>query len=268
MILERNDKWSRRPLPKVQRIIWRMVPSAGNRRALLERGDADISYELPNKDFVELQATPASSTSCRRRSRNGIQYIGMNVTKPPFDNVKVRQAVAYAIPYQKIMDAALFGLAQADVRRARPSTPTRGRLAAAAQVQHRHRQGQAAARRGRLSQRLRDHAVVRPRLRHRQRAAVRADPGEPGADRHQDRRSTRSPAPTGARSSTRRCCRSTPTCSRAGSTTRVFLHLVLSRQELDLQHHELPVEGRWTRSSTARGAAATTGDTADLREAT
>src|SRR4029077_2612231 len=42
---------------------------------------------------------------------NGIQYIGMNVTKPPFDNLKVRQAVAYALPYQKIMDAVLFGLA-------------------------------------------------------------------------------------------------------------------------------------------------------------
>src|SRR5260370_29858751 len=35
----------------------------------------------------------------------------MNVTKPPFDNPKVRLAVAYAIPYQKIMDAVLFGLA-------------------------------------------------------------------------------------------------------------------------------------------------------------
>ena len=35
----------------------------------------------------------------------------MNVTRPPFDNPKVRQAIAYAIPYQKIMDAVLFGLA-------------------------------------------------------------------------------------------------------------------------------------------------------------
>jgi peptide/nickel transport system substrate-binding protein len=42
---------------------------------------------------------------------NGIQYIGMNVTKPPFDSPKVRQAVAYALPYQKIMDAVMFGLA-------------------------------------------------------------------------------------------------------------------------------------------------------------
>ena len=36
----------------------------------------------------------------------------MNVKNPPFDNLKVRQAVAYAMPYQKIMDAVLFGLAK------------------------------------------------------------------------------------------------------------------------------------------------------------
>ena len=55
VIFERNDKWAGGPLPKVKRVIWRMVPSAGNRRALLERGDADISYDLPNKDFAELK---------------------------------------------------------------------------------------------------------------------------------------------------------------------------------------------------------------------
>src|ERR1700682_6397530 len=53
VIHERNDKWVGGPLPKVKRVIWRMVPQAGNRRALLERGDADISYELPYKDFQE-----------------------------------------------------------------------------------------------------------------------------------------------------------------------------------------------------------------------
>src|SRR3954447_26682423 len=110
VILERNDKWIGGPLPKVKRIVWRVVPSAGNRRALLERGDADISYDLPNKDFVELKANPKLSIISTPYS-NGIQYLGMNVTKPPFDNIKVRQAVAYAIPYQKIMDAVLFGLA-------------------------------------------------------------------------------------------------------------------------------------------------------------
>jgi peptide/nickel transport system substrate-binding protein len=111
VVLERNDKWAGGPQPKVKRIIWRMVPSSGNRRALLERGDADISYDLPNKDFVELKSMGKLQIVSTPYS-NGIQYIGMNVKQPPFDNLKVRQAVAYALPYQKIMDAALFGLAK------------------------------------------------------------------------------------------------------------------------------------------------------------
>ncbi len=111
VVYERNDKWVGGPLPKVRRVVWRIVPSSGNRRALLERGDADISYDLPNKDFSELKKLGKLSIVSTPFS-NGIQYIGMNVKTPPFDNLKVRQAVALAIPYQKIMDAVLFGLAK------------------------------------------------------------------------------------------------------------------------------------------------------------
>ena len=111
VIMERNDAWVGGKLPETKKIIWRIVPSAGNRRALLERGDADISYDLPNKDFVELKSAGKLDIVSTPYS-NGIQYIGMNVKIPPFDNPKVRQAVAYAIPYQKIMDAVLFGLAK------------------------------------------------------------------------------------------------------------------------------------------------------------
>jgi peptide/nickel transport system substrate-binding protein len=110
VIMERNDEWVGGPMPKIKRVIWRMVPQAGNRRALLERGDADISYELPNKDFQELKAAGKLNIVSLPFS-NGIQYLGMNVTKPPFNNPKVREAIAYAVPYQKIMDAVLFGLA-------------------------------------------------------------------------------------------------------------------------------------------------------------
>ena len=111
VVYERNEDWKGGPLPKIKRIIWRMVPSSGNRRALLERGDADISYDLPNKDFAELRDA-GKLTIVSTPYSNGIQYIGMNVKSPPFDNPKVRQAVAFAIPYQKIMDAALYGLAK------------------------------------------------------------------------------------------------------------------------------------------------------------
>ncbi len=64
VIYERNENWVG-GVPKMKRIIWRMVPSSGNRRALLERGDADISYDLPNKDFVELKESASSPSSPR-----------------------------------------------------------------------------------------------------------------------------------------------------------------------------------------------------------
>ena len=110
VIYERNEGWKSGPVPKVRRIVWRMVPSAGNRRALIERGDADISFDLPNKDFAELKQA-GRITVASTPIGNGIQYLGMNCKAPPFNNVKVRQAVAYAIPYQKIMDAVMYGLA-------------------------------------------------------------------------------------------------------------------------------------------------------------
>jgi peptide/nickel transport system substrate-binding protein len=106
----RNDEWKNGPLPKVRRVIMRIIPSAGNRRALLERGDADISFDLPPKDFSELKTSP-KLTVVGTPIENAMIYIGLNVVNKPFDNVKLRQAVAYAIPYQQIMDQVMFGQA-------------------------------------------------------------------------------------------------------------------------------------------------------------
>src|SRR6267142_6434065 len=55
-VFVRFDDWKSGPLPKIKRVLVREVPSAGNRRALLERGDADISFDLPPKDFAEIAA--------------------------------------------------------------------------------------------------------------------------------------------------------------------------------------------------------------------
>jgi peptide/nickel transport system substrate-binding protein len=104
----RNDDWKAGPLPKIRKVIVREVPSAGNRRALLERGDADISFDLPPKDFAEI-AKAGKLTVVAHPVENAHAYVGMNVKHPPFNNVKVRQAVAYALPYEAIFSTAVFG---------------------------------------------------------------------------------------------------------------------------------------------------------------
>jgi len=111
VVYERNDGWVGGKLPELKRVIWRTIPSPGNRRALMERGDADVSFDLPSKDFAEMKhegkvniiSTPIS---------NGMYSVELNVKNPPFNNEKLRQALAYAMPYQKIMEAAMFGLAK------------------------------------------------------------------------------------------------------------------------------------------------------------
>lgn len=109
IVYVRNDDWKSGPLPKIRRIVQREVPNAGNRRALLLKGDIDMSYEMPPKDFSELARDGGSVKVVTMPVENAMFYVGMNVTRPPFDSVKVRQAVAWALPYDKIHESALYG---------------------------------------------------------------------------------------------------------------------------------------------------------------
>jgi len=104
----RNPAWRGGKQPKIERVIWRTVPSAGTRRALLERGDVDLSYDPSPQDAAEMARNPALRV-IGTPMESTVQYLGLNVTMKPFDNPKVRQAIAYAIPYQKIIDVALYG---------------------------------------------------------------------------------------------------------------------------------------------------------------
>jgi peptide/nickel transport system substrate-binding protein len=109
IIYVRFDDWKSGPMPKLRRVIQREVPNAGNRRALLLKGDIDITYDLPPKDFDELSKAGGNVKVSSTPIENSLIYLGMNVTKPPFDNVKLRQAVAYALPYDRMLDNALYG---------------------------------------------------------------------------------------------------------------------------------------------------------------
>ncbi len=59
-------------------MIVREVPSAGNRRALLERGDADISFDLPPKDFAEI-AKAGKLQVASHPVENAFAYVGRPV---------------------------------------------------------------------------------------------------------------------------------------------------------------------------------------------
>ena len=113
VVLVRNDDWKSGPLPAVERVIELNVPEAGNRRALLERGDIDMLYNVSEKDISELKAKN-EFTVVSTPIENCLYAVDLNTQTElsgeanPFSDVKVRQAVAYAMPYDAIVETALY----------------------------------------------------------------------------------------------------------------------------------------------------------------
>jgi peptide/nickel transport system substrate-binding protein len=106
-VYKRYDKWKNGPLPGIQRVVVREVPSAATRRALLERGDVDLSLDMPAKDAKELmQSGKLKVTGIP--IENCLHAIGLNLNIKPFNDVRVRKAVAYAVPYEEIFKAAAY----------------------------------------------------------------------------------------------------------------------------------------------------------------
>jgi peptide/nickel transport system substrate-binding protein len=108
LVYVRNDKWAGGPLPGAQRVIIREVPAQATRRALIERGDAHLSFQIPNKDAQELAATRKVKVTGSPID-NCLYVACLNYNFEPFRDQRVRQAVAWAIPYDQIFKQAAYG---------------------------------------------------------------------------------------------------------------------------------------------------------------
>ena len=80
----------------IEAVIVREVPSAATRRALIVRGDADLYMDVPAKDAKELKEGGKLKVSGAPID-NCLHVLGLNVKYKPFDNLKVRQAIAYEL---------------------------------------------------------------------------------------------------------------------------------------------------------------------------
>lgn len=106
VVYERFDGWVGGPLPGVRRVIMREVPSAATQRALVERGDVQIAFDIPDKDAAELAS---KVTVYSTPIENCIHALCLNTNFEPFRDPDVRKAVAYAVPYRAIFDTAAYG---------------------------------------------------------------------------------------------------------------------------------------------------------------
>ncbi|WP_315755423.1 MULTISPECIES: ABC transporter substrate-binding protein [unclassified Bradyrhizobium] len=111
VIAKRNEAWNRGTPDKpaaFKRLIIQSVPEPATRANLVERGDADLVIDLQASDVQSLEGKGKLKVISTPQY-NAVTFISMNNTIPPFDNVNVRRAIAYALPYDDMFKAALFG---------------------------------------------------------------------------------------------------------------------------------------------------------------
>jgi peptide/nickel transport system substrate-binding protein len=111
VIMARNEAWNRGTPDKsafFKRVIVQSVPEPATRANLVERGDADLVIDLQASDVQSLEAK-AKLKVISTPQYNAVTFVSMNNQIPPFDNVNVRRAIAFALPYDDMFKAALFG---------------------------------------------------------------------------------------------------------------------------------------------------------------
>lgn len=99
--------------PKIAKLKVKTVPEPNALQNELLSGEVDIA---PNPTILSSDAVNAieKSGNLKVEKFNGsnIQYIGFNTQVSPFNNVKIRQAIAYAINREKIINELLSGQAK------------------------------------------------------------------------------------------------------------------------------------------------------------
>jgi peptide/nickel transport system substrate-binding protein len=91
-----------------EKVVVALVPEATTRQQMLEGGEVDLAAAIPVENVGMFESNPNYTVY---KEPSFFNYVGFfNTLRAPLDNIKVRQALSYAIPYQDIIKVAANGL--------------------------------------------------------------------------------------------------------------------------------------------------------------
>ncbi|WP_243457672.1 ABC transporter substrate-binding protein [Ottowia testudinis] len=113
IVLTKNPDYWKKGQPYLDEIVFRVIPDAASRAVAFEKGDVQVlrGGDVDNVDIKRLKALPGVESTTKGWEMYGpLAFMIFNERKPPFDNVKVRQAVMHAMNRKFIVDNILFGM--------------------------------------------------------------------------------------------------------------------------------------------------------------
>ena len=108
IVLEANPDYFLGETP-IKNVIFRAIPEATNRTIGLETGEIDIAYDIEGMDKERIRED--KNLVFLEEPSLSIDYIGFNTKKAPFNDVRVRQAIASVINVDDIISTVYKGSA-------------------------------------------------------------------------------------------------------------------------------------------------------------
>ena len=102
LVLERNDDYWQEGLPYLDKITFRPIPDEDTRVSSLQSGDIDALQTLRQSTVAKAREVDGVDNYEYLGNNSGVSII--NSSKPPFDDVRVRQALAYGIDQPALIE--------------------------------------------------------------------------------------------------------------------------------------------------------------------
>ena len=106
---------------KIKDLVFRIIPERTNRVIELETGAVDVCYAVGSNDVKRIE--DAEDLYILRETSFSTGYLGMNCLNEPFNDVRVRQAINYALDIDLIVNAVMKGVGKPAEGAMTPNTP-------------------------------------------------------------------------------------------------------------------------------------------------
>jgi peptide/nickel transport system substrate-binding protein len=114
LVLQRNERYWRtdatgQKLPYLDALSLTAIPDPGTRLASIRAGNEDFVQDLALGDIGTIRTDPSLQLVVRPATT--VLYLGLNLSLPPLDDLRVRQAIAQGLNPQGLVDRLYSGTA-------------------------------------------------------------------------------------------------------------------------------------------------------------
>nr|MBA2302477.1 ABC transporter substrate-binding protein [Acidobacteriota bacterium] len=111
VVLERNPDYFRKGFPRVDRLVFRILPNVSTAVSALEAGEVDYVGGVPGPDVARLRTTAGIAVVSGTGGSGGSvcqDVLIPNLARPPFADARVRRAMAHTIDRSFIAERVYF----------------------------------------------------------------------------------------------------------------------------------------------------------------